>query len=88
MTELEELGQRRELVVLAARLQRATVMRRVERLRANPARRVFNLAASAARRPAVLSLGTAAARLALRLWRRRSQRKRLQPMLHRPPQPL
>ena len=78
MTELEELRQRRELVILAARLQRATVMRRVERLRANPARRVFNFAASAARKPAVVTLGTAAARLAVRLWRRRSQRKRLQ----------
>ena len=81
MTELEELRQRRELVVLAARLQRATVMRRVERLRANPARRVFGLAAIAARRPAIVTLGTAAARLAVRLWRRRAQRKRLQ-MLH------
>lgn len=78
MTELEELQQRRSLVVLAARLQRATLMRRVERLRANPTRRVFSLAASAARRPAILSLGTAAARYAFRLWRRRSQRKRLQ----------
>ena len=81
MTELEELRQRRELVVLAARLQRATVMRRIERLRANPARRVFGLAAIAARRPAIVTLGTAAARLAVRLWRRRAQRKRLQ-MLH------
>ena len=81
MTELEELRQRRELVVLAARLQRATVMRRVERLRANPARRVLGLAASVARKPAVMTIGTAAARLAIRLWRRRAQRKRLQ-MLH------
>ena len=78
MTELEELRQRRELVVLAARLQRATVMRRVERLRANPARRVFGIAAIAARRPAIITIGTAAARFALRLWRRRAQRKRLQ----------
>ena len=78
MTELEELRQRRELVVLAARLQRATVMRRVQRLQANPARRVFGLAATVARKPAVMTLGTAAARLALRLWRRRAQRKRLQ----------
>ena len=81
MTELEELRQRRELVVLAARLQRATVMRRVERLRANPARRIFGFAAAAARKPAVMTIGTAAARLALRFWRRRAQRKRLQ-MLH------
>ena len=82
MTELEELRQRRELVVLAARLQRATVMRRIERLRANPAKRVFGLAAAAVRKPAMLSLGTAAARFALRLWRRRAQRKRLQLLLH------
>jgi len=81
MTELEELRQRRELVVLAARLQRATMIRRVERLRANPARRVFDMAAVAARRPALMTIGTAAARLAMRLWRRRSERKRLQ-LLH------
>jgi hypothetical protein len=78
MTELEELRQRRELVVLAARLQRATVIRRVERLRANPTRRVFSLAAMAARKPAIITIGTAAARFAVRLWRRRAQRKRLQ----------
>jgi len=77
MTELEELQQRRDLVVLAARLQRATLVRRMENLRANPARRVFGIAAMAARRPAVVTIGTAAARFALRLWRRRSQRKRL-----------
>jgi hypothetical protein len=82
MTELEELQKRRELVVLAARLQRATMIRRVERLRANPTRRVFGIAAAAARRPAMLSLGTAAARFAYRLWQRRAQRKRLQQMLH------
>ena len=74
MTELEVLRQKRELVVLAAQLQRATVLRRLERLRANPTRRVFGLAAMAARRPALVSVGTAAARLALRLWRRRSAR--------------
>ena len=77
MTELEELRQRRDLVVLAARLQRATVVRRIERLRGNPARRVFGLAAMAVRRPAVMTLGTAAARLALGLWRRRARRRRL-----------
>ena len=82
MTELEELRKRRELVVLAARLQRATIMRRAESLRANPARRVLDFAASAARRPAMVSLGTAAARFAFRLWRRRAQRKRLQLMLN------
>jgi hypothetical protein len=74
VTELEVLRQKRELVVLTAQLQRATVMRRLENLRANPARRVFGLAAMAARRPALMSVGTAAARFALRLWRRRSAR--------------
>jgi hypothetical protein len=77
VTELEELRQRRDLIVLAARLQRATVVRRIERLRANPTRRVFGLAAMAARRPAIVTLGTAAARFALRVWRRRARRKRL-----------
>ena len=77
MTELEELRQRRELVVLAAELQRATVVRRLERLRGNPAKRVLGIAAMAASRPAMLTLGTAAAKLALRLWRRRSARRLL-----------
>jgi hypothetical protein len=76
VTELEALRQKRELVVLAAQLQRATVLRRLERLRENPTRRVFGLAAMAARRPALMSVGTAAARLALRLWRRRSMRRK------------
>lgn len=76
MTELEELRQRRNLVVLAAQLQRATMLRRIERLRANPARRVFGFAAMAARRPAVMTVGTAAARLALRLWRRRAANRK------------
>jgi len=81
VTELEELKQRRELVVLAAELQRANVMRRIERLQRNPARRVLGfaaLAASAARKPAVLTLGTAAAKFALNYWRKRSARRRLQ----------
>jgi hypothetical protein len=77
VTELEALRQKRELVVLAAQLQRATIVRRVERLRANPTRRVFGLAAMAARRPALMSVGTAAARFALRLWRRRSMRQKI-----------
>ena len=77
MTDAAELRQRRELVVLAAQLQRATLMRRVERLRANPARHVLGLAAMAARRPAIVTLGTAAARMAFALWRRRSARRKL-----------
>ncbi|MGZ5032230.1 MAG: hypothetical protein ACXWAC_03445 [Usitatibacter sp.] len=74
MTELEILRRRRELVVLAARLQRATVVRRLERIEANPARRVLEFAARAVRRPALLSLGGAAVRFAVRAYRRRSAR--------------
>ena len=77
MTELEQLRQRRELVVLAAELQRANVVRRLERVQANPARRILGFAASAVRRPALLSLGSAAVRFAVRAYRRRSARKKL-----------
>lgn len=76
MTELEQLRQRRELVVLAAELQRATVVRRLERIQANPARRILALAVGALKRPAMLSLGTAAVKLAVSAYRRRSARKR------------
>ena len=77
-TEFEQLRQRRELVVLAAELQRANVVRRLERIQANPARRVLNLAASAVKRPMFISLGTAAMRLAVRVYhRRRAARLRL-----------
>ncbi|HUP28598.1 MAG TPA: hypothetical protein VM122_00385 [Usitatibacter sp.] len=76
MTELEQLRQRRELVVLAAELQRATVVRRLERIEANPARRVLSFAATAVSRPALLSIGTAALRLAVNAYRRRTARKR------------
>lgn len=76
MTELDQLRQRRELVVLAAELQRATIVRRFERIEANPARRVLGFAASMVRRPALLSIGTAALRMAVNVYRRRSARKR------------
>ena len=71
MTELEQLRQRRELVVLAAELQRATVVRRLDRIEANPARRWVGAAASVLKRPALLSIGTAALRLAIRKIRAR-----------------
>ena len=79
MTELEELRQRRELVVLAAELQRANVVRRLERISENPARKVLGFAASVAARPAMLTIGTAVFRYALRTFRRRSARKKLKP---------
>lgn len=77
MTELERLRQRRELVVLAAELQRATITRRLERIEANPARAVVNFATNAASRPAVLTVGAAALKFALRAWmKKRAARKR------------
>ena len=76
MTELEQLRQRRELVVLAAELQRATIVRRMERVQLNPARRILGFAAAAVSRPALLSIGTAALRLAVNAYRRRAARKR------------
>ena len=78
MTELDQLRQRRELVVLAAELQRANVARRLERIQANPARRLLGAAAGIVKRPMFLSLGTAALRLAVRtVRRRRAARPRL-----------
>ena len=75
MTELEQLKQRRELVVLAAELQRATVVRRLERIQANPARRILSVVGAAVSKPALLSIGTAALRLAVNALRRRRMRK-------------
>ena len=77
MTELETLRQRRELVVLAAELQRANVVRRLERIQANPAKKILGIAAGLAARPAMLTLGTAAVRFALRAFKRRSVRQKL-----------
>lgn len=77
MTELEQLKQRRELVVLAAELQRANLARRLERIQANPAKRVLGLAANAVSRPLLLKLGTAAVTFAVRAYRKkRSTRKK------------
>jgi len=77
MTELEQLEQRRELVVLAAELQRANIARRLERIQANPAKRVLGFAANAVRRPLLLKLGSAAVTFAVRAYRKkRSTRKK------------
>ena len=77
MTELEQLRQRKELVVLAAELQRATIARRLERLEVNPARKFLGAAAGALRRPALLSIGTAAVKYLVRAYRRRRTARRL-----------
>ena len=75
MTEIETLRRRRELVLLSAELQRTTIARRLSRIDANPARVALGYAAKVASRPMLLTLGTKAVRLALRAYRRRSEKK-------------
>lgn len=77
MTELEILRRRRELVLLSAELQRATVARRLERINAHPVLLVLGLATSAASVPLLWKLGSSALRLAIRVYRRRSLKGRL-----------
>ena len=76
MTELEMLRRRRELVVLSAELQRATITRRLERIDVNPARRLLGAVTAMARRPAALKIGSALLAFAIRTWRRRSELRR------------
>ena len=77
MTELEILHRRRELVLLSAELQRATLARRISRVEANPARIALGLAAKAASVPLILTVGSKVLRTAVRAYRRRSKRGRL-----------
>jgi hypothetical protein len=72
MTEIDTLRRRRELVMLSAELQRATIARRLSRIEANPARVALGYVAKVASRPLLLTLGTRAVRLAVRAYRRRS----------------
>lgn len=75
MTEIETLQRRRELVVLSAELQRATIARLLARVEANPARVALGYAAKVASRPLLITLGARAVRLAVRAYRRRSESK-------------
>jgi hypothetical protein len=72
VTELEVLRQRRELVLTSALLQRATVVRRLDRIETHPARIALGLAARAASVPLAWKLGSRAVALAVRMYRRRS----------------
>jgi hypothetical protein len=76
VTEIEQLRSRKELVVLAAELQRATIVRRLERIEANPARKFLSAAAGALRRPALLSVATAAVKYLVRAYRRKRLARR------------
>ncbi len=58
MTELEILRRRRELVLLSAELQRATVVRRLEHVSRHPIHAVLGLATSAASVPILLKIGS------------------------------
>jgi hypothetical protein len=75
MTEIDTLQRRRELVMLSAELQRATIARRLSRIEANPARVALGYVAKVASRPLLLTLGSRAVRLAVRAYRRRSVEK-------------
>jgi hypothetical protein len=77
VTELEEIRRRRELLVLTAELQRATVVRRLERIQANPTRSALAFAARAVKTPALMTLGTAALKVVWRKYRgKNSARKK------------
>lgn len=82
MTELEILRRRRELVLLSAELQRATLTRRLDRLH-DPARVAVAVATSAVSIPLLWKLGSSAYHLATRVYRRRSLKERLFSTIHR-----
>ena len=58
MTELEILRRRRELVLLSAQLQRATVVRRLDRVNRHPVQAVVGLAASLVSLPLAFKVGS------------------------------
>ena len=62
MTELGILRQRRDLVLLSAELQRATLARRIEHVEHHPVHLALGLAASAAAVPVLMKVGSLVAR--------------------------
>ena len=93
VTELEILRRRRELVVLSAELQRATVVRRLDRVPANPA--AVALRAARARQPCrcaqarpLLSARAEGARIAARSLRRHARRSAVRTALKTFPVPI
>lgn len=72
MNELEILRRRRELVLLSAQLQRATVVRRLDNVSRHPAQAVFALVTSVASVPLLFKLG---ALLLGRVGRKRNARE-------------
>jgi hypothetical protein len=58
VTELDILRRRRELVLLSAQLQRATVVRRLDNVSRHPAQAVLGLVTSVASVPLLFKLAT------------------------------
>ena len=58
MTELEILRRRRELVMLSAELQRATIVRRLENVKAHPVKLVAAITTSVLSVPLLIKLGS------------------------------
>ena len=62
MTEMEILRRRRELVLLSAELQRATLVRRLDHVQRHPMNTVVGLATSIASVPLLFKVGSLVAR--------------------------
>jgi hypothetical protein len=75
VTELELLRRRRELVLLSAQLQRATIVRRLDHVQASKTRAALELVTKVASVPLALKLGSMAARFAVRTYQQRSLKK-------------
>jgi len=71
MNNIELLSQRRELLVLSARLQRASIKARLDLVQADPKQALFDFAAHQLRRPSVrTALLLALADVLVKIWRR------------------
>ena len=77
VTELEILNRRRELVLLSAELQRATLVRRLDHVQRHPVHTAFGLAAGIATVPVLFKVGSMVAnRVAAKKRRMSSTEKR------------
>lgn len=77
MTEIETLTRRRELVLLSAQLQRATIVRRLDHVQRHPVHAVIGMAGSLAAVPILFKVGTfVASRVSARRRRMSSTEKR------------
>ena len=71
MNNIELLSRRRELLVLSARLQRASIKARLDLFQADPKQALFDFAAHQLQRPSVrTALLISLAELLVKIWRR------------------